>query len=134
MAKLTRVNSGTNSIALPTEISLKEGKITEAVANQMYSYSRSLAVKINGGLSFGNGDSGSWAGNLDAQYVTAEAPTGANVEFLVPHGLERVPSGYEVVRKDRACDIYDSRADAWSETSMYVKSTVASAIFTLRVW
>ena len=126
MAQLKRVNPGTWSVSQPQRIVSKDGKITDAVAQQLYSDQLSLSKKLNGLISLGNSDNGTWAGNLDAQHITFLTP-GANTEFVVSHGLDRIPRGYFAVRKDRAADLYDSRSDAWTVNTIYLKCSVASA-------
>lgn len=126
MALRERINPGTWSTALPTRIVAKDGKITEAVANQLYSDQLSIVKKLNGLISLGNSDDGTWAGNIDAQYRTFLTPT-AGTEILVEHGLGRIPRGYIPVRKDMAADLYDSRPDAWTITTMYLKCSASSA-------
>ena len=61
-------------------------------------------------------------------------PAVANTEIEIPHGLGRVVSGYEVCRKDRAADVYDSNAGSWTAQRVLLKSTVASATVRLRIW
>jgi hypothetical protein len=133
MAIRTRMNPGTWSVALPTRIVAKDGKITEAVANQLYSDQLSLAKRLNGLISLGNADDGTWSGNIDGQFRTFLAGT-AGDEILIEHGLGRIPRGYIPVRKDRAGDFYDSRSDAWTTTTMYVKCSVDDITATLLIF
>lgn len=64
------------------------------------------------------------------------ADTGTiNTEFAVVHGLGYVPTGYLVTRKDKACDIYTSTGGtAWTEDTIYLKSSVANCAITLEVF
>jgi hypothetical protein len=133
MAIRTRVNPGTWSVALPQKVEAKDGKITEAVAAQLHSQSLTMAKKLNGFVSLGGGDDGEWAGNIDGQYRSFLTPT-ANTEFLVEHGLDRIPKAYIPIRKDKAADLYDSRPDAWTKTTMYLKCSVDSATVAILIF
>jgi hypothetical protein len=71
---------------------------------------------------------------LDAQYIDFLCPAIRDTEFIVPHGLGRVPVGYVVVRIDRAANVYDSSVGSWSPTLLYLKCDTASASIRLMVW
>lgn len=90
-----------------------------------------IVRKVNGQVSFGDGASGFKAGNLDAANVNVVTPTVANTEFPVLHRLGRKPTGYFVVRQDKAVRVYDSSVGSWTERLMYLKADVATA--TLRI-
>lgn len=63
----------------------------------------------------------------------------ADADQDVPHTLEvEDPETitYEVVRKDRACDVYDNPSvprRAWTKSYITLRSTVAGATVTLRL-
>jgi len=54
-----------------------------------------------------------------------------NTEDTVPHGLERVPSGFIVTSIDKAGVVYKS--SAFDATNLKLKCSVASAAVTLHV-
>lgn len=57
----------------------------------------------------------------------------ANTEFLVKlSNLNRTPSFYIMIKKDKAVDVYTGTT-AWSKDKLYLKATVASATITLLV-
>lgn len=64
----------------------------------------------------------------------------ANADQDVPHTLrvedpEKI--GYQVVRKDRACDVYDNQAAprrAWTKDYIVLRCTQANAVVTLRLF
>lgn len=74
-------------------------------------------------------------GNL-AEYwevVDVTTPSSANTEFLVDcTPLNRTPSYYWILKKDRAVDVYTGTT-AWSKNTMYLKATVANAVIKLAV-
>lgn len=77
-----------------------------------------------------NGDK---AGNLSAQFVVYTSNGTANTEDTVSHTLGRVPVGYITVLQDKAAVVYDSGTD-WTETAMYLKTSVATVTQTLLVF
>jgi hypothetical protein len=116
-------------------IVLKEGGMTEATANMIITAIQSIIRKINGKLSFGTGETGHKAGNLDAQFIDLITPPVANAEFIVPHGLKRLPVGWIVVRKDiNGYPLYDSSNGSWNDQLMYFKSNTANAAFRILVF
>jgi len=57
----------------------------------------------------------------------------ANTEFrVVADGLGRTPTGYLIIKKDKAVDVYTG-ATSWTTDKLYLKATVSSAIITVRV-
>jgi len=65
--------------------------------------------------------------------IRMTTPSTANTEFGVEiTGFNRTPTGYVVIRKDKAADIYDGTT-AWAENTLYLKCSVASATVTIRV-
>ena len=78
-----------------------------------------------------NGDK---AGNLSGTYVVYTSNGAANTEDAVPHSLGRVPVGYFAVRQDKASgEPYDS-GTTFTNTTIYLKSPVASVAWTLLVF
>jgi hypothetical protein len=133
MAIRTIIPDGTSGLGDIPPIATKEGKISEQTASYLSGAIRGIISKINGFISFGTGISGTRAGNLDAQYIDVYTP-GADVEFAVPHGLERKPIGYDVVRQDKACNVYDSSGGSWGYDIMYLKCDTANVTIKLRLY
>lgn len=65
--------------------------------------------------------------------IDVTTPSSANTEFLVDcTPLNRTPSYYFILKKDRAVDVYTGTT-AWSKNKMYLKATVANAVIKLAV-
>jgi hypothetical protein len=133
MAQRRMIEDGVGAVGDIPPITLEDGKISETTAAYLSGALRGIIAKFNNGISLGSGDSGHKAGNLDAQYIDVYTP-GADVEFIVPHGLGRKPIGYDVVRKDKACIVYDSSGGSWGDTLFYLKCNTANATIKLRVY
>ena len=55
-------------------------------------------------------------------------------EFVVTLSkLNKTPTGYHIIKKDKACDVYESSTYKWSKNLMYVKATAVSATLTMRI-
>ena len=115
-------------------IALQDGKMSGPTAAYLTAALRTIIAKFNGGISYGGGNSGYRAGNLDAQYIDVFTPSVADTEFTVPHGLGRKPIGYDVVRRDKAAVVYDSSGGSWGSDAIYLKCNVASTTIKLRVY
>ncbi len=74
------------------------------------------------------------AEDLGYSDVEITFPVKPNEEVEFHHGLGRYPTGYWLVRKDRACDVYDSSAGSWNKTTMRLMCNVADATVTVRVY
>lgn len=67
------------------------------------------------------------------EIVDVTTPSSANTEFLVDcTPLNRTPSYYFIMKKDRAVDVYTGTTE-WSKNKMYLKATVANAVIKLAV-
>lgn len=67
------------------------------------------------------------------EVVDVTTPTSANTEFTVTcTTLNRIPSYYFVVKKNKAVDVYDSGTTA-IKNKLYLKATVSSATITILV-
>ncbi len=111
-----------------------QDKFTSLMAQAVTSAIRTLIGKVNGKISLGTGQPGTRAGNTDQAYWDVLTPSVADTEFVVRHDLGRVPVGYQVVRADRSVNIYDSSYGSWTNTLMFLKSSVASASVKLLIW
>lgn len=68
----------------------------------------------------------SFSDNIDCQILTAVFPK-ANTDLLIQHTLKRTPTGYIPFNKSASADIYNG-ASAWTDTKIYLRSTVAATI------
>jgi hypothetical protein len=89
-----------------------------------------LSQAANGGIDFGEStqtDSDTYTGNMNGQWANVTAPA-ANTEFAIPHTLGRIPSFYFYIT-DVSANIYQlpDTGTAWTETNIYVKSSVTGA-------
>lgn len=66
-------------------------------------------------------------------FATVAAPATPDTEFSIEHGLGFVPSGFLVMSKDRAADVYLS-ATAATEGVLYLKCDVADAVMKILVF
>lgn len=131
----TRTKPGVGWISRLAELKLnQDGKVSETTVQYLYGVIDNFIKRFNGYISFGDGVNGSWAGNVDAQYITVVTPSSANTEFEVVHGLDRVPIGYDVLRKDKAADIYDDGGGDWGPDIMFLKCSASSASIKLRIY
>lgn len=95
-----------------------------------------VAQAVNGGIDFGastqtaQGPGTAYSGNMNGQWANVTAPGAANVEFPIPHNLNRIPSFYLFI-SDSAAHLYQlpTTGTAWTQSNIYVKSDVASAKF-----
>jgi len=133
MALRERIRNGVGQLPIPEPLAVKNGKLSEDAVGRLASYLQTLARKVNGFLSFGDGSSASWAGNLDGQHVTVAFGV-ADTEVEIPHGLGRPVQGYFVVRRDRACSVYDSNGGSWTDSLVLLKCSAANASVRLLVW
>src|SRR6266403_1108071 len=82
---------------------------------------------LNGNIGFGDGTN---LDNINGSWINVVAPVGANTDFTVNHNLGRLPVGYLVMQKDRACDVYTGSVGA-TLTQLTLRATVASAVLRL---
>lgn len=92
----------------------------------IFSAVESLVNAVNGGITFGQLEAGSWAGNMNAQAIEHIFP-GANVITEIPHGLDRIPVFFFYIL-DRAGDVYVADLASWGLTSFKLKCSVADAV------
>lgn len=103
-------------IQAPNEL----GRIQDAGEFQRYVSRIILDIYnvINGQIDFGQ--------NLRTQRIE-HAFSQTNVEYAIPHFLGRVPSGYLVVGKTAAADVYDG-STSWTDRVIYLKASAAATI------
>jgi hypothetical protein len=130
------IRSKLDSVYVPSTVDLrpdKDGKLPSVTLQALRTLLTSIATKINGLISFGQAKNGSWAGNLDAQFLNV-TPKAVDAEFAVPHGLGRVPGGYIVVRSSSASVLYDSGGGNWTDTTLYLRSSAPAGTFQVLVF
>jgi len=88
---------------------------------------QNLIGVINGQIGFGDGAN---LDNINGSWINVVAPVAPNTDFTVNHNLQRLPVGYWIMQKDRACDIYTGSVAATS-TQITLRATVASAVLRL---
>jgi hypothetical protein len=96
---------------------------------QLFITSQNLALTQRNGA-INNNDK---AGNLAGKYVVFTSNGVANTEDAVSHALGAVPTGYIIVRQDKASLLYTG-STAWTKTTIYLKSSVASTLWTVLVF
>lgn len=95
----------------------------------MASMWQNLAIVVNGNLTFGDGTQ---IDNINGAWINTIAPVAPNTDFIVSHNLNRIPVGYWVMLKDRACDVYTGSVPA-TLTQLTLRATVASAVLRIFV-
>lgn len=71
--------------------------------------------------------------NVDLVEVSFTSNAVANTEDGISHTLGKVPAGYIVISLDKAAVIYKG-ASAWTKTTIYLKSNVASTAVKILVF
>lgn len=101
-----------------------------------------VAQTINGKLGFGQtigvinvGDpaKASLSDNIDGMWMYVQFPAAPNTDLNVVHNLGRNASGYLVMAKAQAGDVYTSVNNVPSNTTLILRSTVASQAVVLFV-
>jgi hypothetical protein len=129
-----RVKEVTAIISEPPVLRLGEkGEMSANLLSSLNLFLQEIAKKVNGYLSLGGGNHAAWAGNVDAQYVELTFGS-ADSEMMIPHGLNRLPIGVIVVRRDRACSVYDGSDNTWGKKYLYLKCDTESAVVRLLVF
>lgn len=91
----------------------------------IYEWSLVLRAILDRGLSFSD--------NADVSIVSVSSHATPGTEFSVSHGLGKIPTGYIVTKQAGAGSVYDGTTSN-TETTLYLKSDVASTSFTLMVF
>src|SRR6266481_2777881 len=82
---------------------------------------------LNGNIGFGDG---TIPDNISGSWINVVAPVAPNTDFTVNHNLQRLPVGYWIMQKDRACDVYTGSVAATS-SQLTLRASVASAVLRL---
>ena len=88
---------------------------------------QNLVTLINGNIGFGDGTT---PDNISGNWINVVTPVAPNTDFTVNHNLQRLPVGYWIMQKDRACDVYTGSVAA-TTTQLTLRATVASAVLRL---
>jgi hypothetical protein len=96
---------------------------------QLFITSQNLALTQRNGA-INNNDK---AGNLAGKYVVFTSNGVANTEDAVLHALGAVPTGYIIVRQNQSAILYTG-STAWTKTTIYLKSSAASTLWTVMVF
>jgi len=88
-----------------------------------------LKKLLNGNVEFG---SPTYVGNVRGTWVEVTAPATPNTDFTVTHALGILPAGFDVKKKDVACDVYLGSVAA-TTTQLTLRATAANAVLTLFV-
>lgn len=128
MAIKPKVRTGVGMLATPPPLRLtKEGTLPVTAIVSINQTLAGIVKHINNGLSFGSGVNGEQPGGLDAQTLSFTAPSGANTEFEVPHGLRRTPWGFFPAFINLGGVIYASNYGSWNKERVLLKCSAASA-------
>ncbi len=85
------------------------------------------ARALNGRIGFGDGTDSE---NIEGTWISVTTPGTPNTDFTVTHGLDRLPSGYLVMSKAAAVDIFDGGVAA-TISQITLKATVGSVAVVL---
>jgi hypothetical protein len=104
-------------------------KALDDFTRMLFSLWQGLALLINGNITFGDG---TIIDNINGTWFNITAPVAPNTDFTLNHNLNRIPAGYLVMEKDRACDVYTGSV-APTTTQITLRATVASAVLRIFV-
>ena len=133
MAIRRRIQDGVGMIGQVVGVRFQEGKLTAAGGDYILSKLKEVVKKLNGKLSFGVGVSSAQAGNFDGQWIEWFFKN-ADTAYTIPHGLERVPAGYMIMRRDKACIIYDVNIGDWGTNNFFLQCDTADSTVSLIVF
>lgn len=86
---------------------------------------KNLSDILNAGISFTD--------NVDCKLVSYASNATPDTEDTLAHGLGKTPTGFIVVAKDKAGDIYNG-GTADDKTNIHLKCSVASVTATLLIF
>jgi hypothetical protein len=123
-------------LPLINEPQLNDGKLSVVSIKAIFSFMRQVAMRFNNGISWGTGELGMRAGNVNGYTVVMQTPSTANEEFRVGHGLKRVAIGAHVIyqylnpKTSGATEgiLLVSRPESWGVDHCYFKFTGKSAV------
>lgn len=71
--------------------------------------------------------------NMETQQIDYTTNAVADTEDAVAHTLDKIPSGFIVVNKDKAGDFYQS-GTTWTASNIYLKCNAASVTVSILVF
>ena len=89
-----------------------------------------LFLCLQGRVRFGTGTDGTEGENISGEFQVFTSNAIADTEDTISHTLGAVPIGYIVLGRDKAGVLYNG-STAWTSTSIYFKSNVASTTYTV---
>ena len=89
-----------------------------------------IIFALQGNLRFGDAVDGENGENVSGVWVSYTTNASANTEDAVSHSLGSEPIGFIVTNIDKGGVVYDS-GTSWTDTTIYLKCSVASANVTL---
>lgn len=100
-------------------------KYDEDLAKMIQLLVSNLSRMFDGGISLTD--------NIDAKTVTVTSHAIADTEFAVSHTLKRIPTGYDIVSRDKGGVVYDS-GTAFTATQIFLKCTTTSTVIKVRIF
>lgn len=86
---------------------------------------------VNGGIDLGGVSN---PGNVGNTHVLLNVTVAANTQFTVTHNLNRVPTGFHVVRTGMSgLSLVDS-GTTWTNTQIFLKSNQANPVAILQIY
>src|SRR6266576_4266520 len=104
-------------------------KSLENFVRMIRSVYQNFTTAFNGNIGFGDGAN---LDNINGSWINVVAPVAPNTDFTMNHNLGRIPSGYWIMQKDRACDVYTGGVAA-TQTQLTLRASVASAVLRIFV-
>lgn len=123
MANAVKVHDGVDAMPEPPVIKLTEGKLTEKTVSEIHGHLQEIVNRANEGWGTGNWLPNHHTGNVNGQAIHATFGTAAT-PIEIYHGLGRVPQVYPIMRRNKAGDVYDANAGEWSDTKIWLQSSV----------
>jgi len=109
----------------------EDGKFTKGMAQSVKVAFDNIRDKLNGFLTLGGGEKGSWTGNVDGYTNDYTFPAVPDTEMTILHELGRTPRFVVVALQDRAGSIYTSSYQSWGSQRIFLKASVANMGVTL---
>jgi hypothetical protein len=136
IAKRPLIKTGVGVLSDPGRIRLgPDGKIGPEAIQAFNDFLAAVVKIFNAGLSFGTGAQSTQVGNFFAQYVEFTAPSAADTEIEIPHGLGAIPIGFWPIFHDtKDADLYASSFGSWGEDKLFVKSSLGDVLWKIIVF
>lgn len=105
---------------------LEGGQLSEIKLSYLTDSIRSIIRALNGGITFGDATNGSLSGNIDGEFKEFTFVL-ANVDYILPHELGRVPIGMVVldVNQDGAV-VRGTNRGSWGLNNFQLRCSVAN--------